>query len=376
MMRSKMTIPMQKTKIPMTERAHNFSAGPAALPTEVLEQARDEMLDYHGTGMSVMEMSHRSDTFIEIAETAEADFRDLLGISADYHVLFLQGGATQQFAAIPLNLLGDKTSAAYVNTGAWSTKAIEEAARFCNVRIAASSEGTKFDRIPAYSSWQVQADDAYVHICSNETIGGVQFHDLPGVNVPLVADMSSDILSRPIDVSRYGLIYAGAQKNIGPAGLVLVIVHKDLLGRARKDTPSMLDYRVHAKAASMSNTPPTYAWYLAGLVFKWLKRQGGLAAMAAINRRKAETLYQAIDNSNFYASPVALENRSWMNIPFTLADASLDKEFLKGAEERRMTHLPGHRSVGGMRASLYNAVNQASVEALVAYMAEFEREHG
>lgn len=362
--------------IPVTERAHNFSAGPAALPAEVLEQARDEMLDYRGTGMSVMEMSHRSDAFIEIAETAEKDLRDLLGVPADYHVLFLQGGATQQFAAIPLNLLGDKNSAAYVNTGAWSTKAIEEAGKYCSVRIAASSESTKFDRIPAYASWQVDAGDAYVHICSNETIGGVQFHDLPAVSVPLVADMSSDILSRPMDVSRYGLIYAGAQKNIGPAGLVLVIVHKDLLGRARKDTPSMLDYKVHSKAGSMSNTPPTYAWYLSGLVFKWLKAQGGLARMAAINRRKAETLYHAIDSSNFYSAPVIRENRSWMNVPFTLADAKLDKDFLKGAEARRMTHLPGHRSVGGMRASIYNAVSQDSVDALVAYMAEFEREHG
>lgn len=359
----------------MSKRAHNFSAGPAALPVEVLEQAQAEMLDYRGTGMSVMEMSHRSDAFIEIAETAEKDLRELLGVSADYHVLFLQGGATQQFSAIPLNLLGDRTSAAYVNTGAWSTKAIEEAAKFCSVRIAASSEATKFDRVPAVSSWQVDASDAYVHICSNETIGGVQFHEIPKVNVPLVADMSSDILSRPIDVSRYGLIYAGAQKNIGPAGLVLVIVHKDLLGKARKDIPSMLDYQVHAKAGSMSNTPPTYAWYLAGLVFKWLKAQGGLAGIAENNRRKAETLYSAIDNSNFYSSPVVKENRSWMNVAFTLADAALDKAFIKGAEARQMMNLPGHRSVGGMRASLYNAVGQDSVDALVGYMAEFEREH-
>lgn len=360
----------------MTERAHNFSAGPAALPVEVLEEARAEMLDYRGTGMSVMEMSHRSDTFIGIAETAESDFRELLGVSGDYHVLFLQGGATQQFAAIPLNLLGARTSAAYVNTGAWSTKAIEEAGKYCNVRVAASSEATKFDRIPDVSTWSVDPADAYVHICSNETIGGVQFHDVPSVPVPLVCDMSSDILSRPIDVSRYGLIYAGAQKNVGPAGLVLVVVHKNLLGAARKDVPTTLDYKVQAKAGSMSNTPPTYAWYLAGLVFKWMKQQGGLAAMAEKNRRKAETLYSAIDNSNFYASPVARENRSWMNIPFTLADATLDKAFLKGAEARRMMNLAGHRSVGGMRASLYNAVSQDSVDALVNYMGEFEREHG
>lgn len=362
----------------MTERAHNFSAGPAALPTDVLEQARDEMLDYGGTGMSVMEMSHRSDTFISIAETAEKDFRELLGISDDYHVLFLQGGATQQFGAIPLNLLGDAQSAAYVNTGSWSTKAIEEADRFCTVRVAASSEGTKFDRIPAVADWQVEPGDAYLHICSNETIGGVQFHDIPAASVPLVADMSSDILSRPVDVNRFALIYAGAQKNIGPAGLTLVVVRKDILAarRMRDGSPSMLDYRVHAKADSMSNTPPTYAWYLAGLVFKWLKRQGGLTAMAQINRRKAQTLYDAIDNSNFYSSPVARENRSWMNIPFTLPDATLDKDFLRGAEARGMQNLKGHRSVGGMRASIYNAVSQASVDALVSYMGEFERERG
>ena len=381
-MNPKLMTPIQMRQIPkeqrnkMTERAHNFSAGPAALPTEVLQQAQAEMLDYRGTGMSVMEMSHRSDTFIDIAETAERDFRDLLSIGDDYHVLFLQGGATQQFAAIPLNLLGNATSAAYVNTGAWSVKAIEEARRFCEVRIAASSETSKFDRVPAIEEWQVDAADAYLHICSNETIGGVQFHTFPTPAIPLVADMSSDILSRPIDINRFGLVYAGAQKNIGPAGLVLVIVRKDLLKGVRKGTPSMLDYSVHAKAGSMSNTPPTYAWYLAGLVFKWMKQLGGLPAIAERNRRKAETLYGAIDSSNFYRSPVARENRSLMNIPFTLPDAKLDAQFLKGAEARNMQNLQGHRSVGGMRASLYNAVGQSSVDALVTYMSEFEREHG
>ena len=360
----------------MTKRAHNFSAGPAALPTEVLIQAQAEMLDYRGTGMSVMEMSHRSDAFIEIAETAEQDFRELMSVGDDYHVLFLQGGATQQFAAIPLNLLGSAGSAAYVNTGAWSVKAIEEARKFCEVRVAASSESTKFDRVPSTSEWKVAPDDAYLHICSNETIGGVQFHEYPNPSVPLVADMSSDILSRPIDVSRFGLIYAGAQKNIGPAGLVLVIVRKDLLSRVRKGIPSMLDYGVHAKAGSMSNTPPTYAWYLAGLVFKWMKQQGGLPVIAERNRLKAATLYSAIDESNFYSSPVVKENRSWMNIPFTLPDAKLDAQFLKGAEARNMQNLQGHRSVGGMRASVYNAVGQASIDALVGYMSEFEREHG
>jgi len=360
----------------MSQRAHNFSAGPAALPFEVLTEAQAEMLDYRGTGMSVMEMSHRSDAFIEIAETAERDFRELLSVGDDYHVLFLQGGATQQFAAIPLNLLGSAGSAAYVNTGAWSVKAIEEARKFCDVRIAATSEATRFDRVPPISEWQVGADDAYLHICSNETIGGVQFHEFPTPSVPLVADMSSDILSRSIDVSRFGLIYAGAQKNIGPAGLVMVIVRKDLLSRVRQGIPSMLDYGVHAKAGSMSNTPPTYAWYLAGLVFKWMKQQGGLSVIAERNRRKAATLYDAIDSSNFWSSPVVKDNRSGMNIPFTLPDAKLDAPFLKGAEAHNMQNLQGHRSVGGMRASIYNAVGQASVDALVAYMSEFEREHG
>ena len=360
----------------MATRAHNFSAGPAALPTEVLIQAQAEMLDYRGTGVSVMEMSHRSDAFIEIAETAEKDFRELMSVGDDYHVLFLQGGATQQFAAVPLNLLGSATSAAYVNTGAWSVKAIEEARKFCEVRVAASSEASKFDRVPPMSEWQVAPADAYLHICSNETIGGVQFHEYPNPSVPLVADMSSDILSRPIDVSRFGLIYAGAQKNIGPAGLVLVIVRKDLLGRVRKGMPSLLDYGVHAKAGSMPNTPPTYAWYLAGLVFKWMKQQGGLSVIAERNRVKAATLYGAIDNSNFYTAPVVKENRSLMNIPFTLPDAKLDTQFLQGAEARNMQNLQGHRSVGGIRASVYNAVGQASIDALVAYMSEFKREHG
>ncbi len=357
-------------------RVYNFSAGPAALPLEVLERARDELLDYRGSGMSVMEMSHRSKEFIAIAEQAEADFRELLAVPDDYHVLFLQGGATTQFAMVPLNLLGEKTSADYVNIGSWSTKAIKEAARFCDVNVVASAESGGFNEVPDPAGWKLSRDAAYLHICSNETIGGVQFHAFPESPVPLVADMSSDILSRPIDVSRFGLIYAGAQKNIGPAGLTVVVVRRDLVGRARAGIPSMLDYAVHAEAGSMSNTPPTYAWYLAGLVFQWLKAQGGLAGIEAVNRRKAAKLYQAVDASNFYASPVAVRDRSVMNVPFTLADPEQDSAFLAGAKERGLTNLKGHRSVGGMRASLYNAVPESAVDALVDYMQVFEREHG
>jgi phosphoserine aminotransferase len=357
-------------------RVHNFSAGPAALPVEVLEQAQREMLDYRGTGMSVMEMSHRSKAFIEVAETARADLIELLGVPDGYEVLFLQGGATLQFAMVPLNLLGERRVADYLNTGAWSTKAIEEARRFCDVNVAASSASTGFMAIPPAAEWRLSRDAAYLHICSNETIGGVQYHAFPEVDVPLVADMSSDILSRPVDVSRFGLIYAGAQKNIGPAGLAIAVVRKDLLGRARPGTPSMLDYAVHAGADSMFNTPPTYAWYLAGLVFRWLKRQGGVAGIAEVNRRKADKLYAALDRGNFYRTPVARECRSIMNVPFTLPDARLDAVFLEGAEARGLTNLKGHRSVGGMRASLYNAVPEAAVDALIEYLEVFEREHG
>lgn len=358
-------------------RVHNFSAGPAALPAAVLERASAEMLDYAGTGMSVMEMSHRSKAFIDIAERAEADLIELLGVPDDYKVLFLQGGATTQFAMVPMNLLNGSVRADYVNTGSWSKKAIKEAGKYCDVNVAASSEDTSFDRVPAFSDWALSADAAYLHLCSNETIGGVQFNELPdGVSCPIVADMSSDILSRPIDVSRYGLIYAGAQKNIGPAGLTVVIVRKDLIGKAASSVPSMLDYAVHAEADSMSNTPPTYAWYLAGLVFDWLKQQGGLAGIAEVNARKAGKLYGAIDSSNFYSSPVAVENRSKMNVPFTLPDPAMDGDFLTQAESRGLTNLKGHRSVGGMRASIYNAVPEAAVDALVEFMAEFENERG
>lgn len=357
-------------------RCFNFSAGPAMLPTEVLEQAQQEMLDWHGTGMSVMEMSHRGKEYMSIASQAEADLRELLNIPADYAVLFLQGGASAQFAMVPMNLLRGKTAADYINTGAWSKKAIAEAKLFCEVNVAASSEAQKFTTIPAFDTWKLNKDAAYVHYTPNETIGGVEFHWVPDTgDVPLVVDMSSTILSRPIDVTQFACIYAGAQKNIGPAGLTLVIVRKDLLGQTVKGTPSMFDYQQHAENDSMLNTPPTYAWYLAGLVFDWLKRKGGLTAMAEINQRKAQKLYDAIDQSSFYATPVDKACRSWMNVPFTLANPELDKIFLEQATQRGLKTLKGHRSVGGMRASIYNAMPEAGIDALVDFMREFEKQH-
>jgi len=358
-------------------RIFNFSAGPAVLPEEVLAQAAAEMLDWHGSGMSVMEMSHRGKEFIAIAEQAEKDFRDLLKVPANYKVLFLQGGATLQFGAIPMNLLGEKKAADYIYTGEWSKKAIKEANRFCEINIAASSEGKNFTYAPEQSTWQLDPKSAYVHYTSNETIGGVEFHWIPDTGkVPLVADASSHILSRPLDVSKFGLIYAGAQKNIGPAGLTLVIVREDLLGHAMPGTPSMLDYKVHAESGSMSNTPATYAWYIAGLVFQWLKEQGGLAGMEKKNIAKAKLLYDFLDASKFFKNPVRKSDRSRMNIPFTLADPKLDGEFLKGAEARGMVQLKGHRAVGGMRASIYNAMPIEGVKRLVEYMREFEAKRG
>ncbi len=358
-------------------RIYNFSAGPAMLPTAVLERAREEMLDWRGTGMSVMEMSHRSREYISIAEKAESDLRDLLAIPDNYKVLFLQGGASSQFAMVPLNLLGDKTSADYVNTGQWSKKAIAEAKRYCNVNIAATSEADGFNSIPAQDEWQLSGDAAYVHYTPNETIGGVEFHWVPEVgDVPLVADMSSTILSRPVDIAKYGVIYAGAQKNIGPAGLTVVIVRDDLIGSARAGTPVMFDYKTHADSGSMYNTPPTYAWYLAGLVFEYLKEKGGLAVVAEENRRKATKLYDFIDSSGFYVNPVAKDCRSWMNVPFTLADSSLDDTFLQEADALGLKTLKGHRSVGGMRASIYNAMPEEGVSALIDFMAEFAYRNG
>jgi phosphoserine aminotransferase len=356
---------------------YNFSAGPAVLPHPVLVRARDELLDWQGSGMSVMEMSHRGKEFVSIAAQAEADLRGLMGISSDYHVLFLQGGATSQFAMVPMNLLRGREQADYVNTGAWSKKAIGEAKRYCSVNVAASSESTKFTTIPPRDGWKLDPSAAYVHYTPNETIGGVEFDWIPATGeVPLVADMSSTILSRPMEVSRFGLIYAGAQKNIGPAGLTVVIVRKDLVGETLAGTPSMFDYQQHADNGSMLNTPPTYGWYLAGLVFQWLKEQGGLEAMALINQRKAGKLYEAIDASDFYQCPVDVECRSRMNVPFTLADASLDADFLAGAKAAGLVSLKGHRSVGGMRASIYNAMPEAGVAALVDFMKEFERTRG
>ncbi len=359
-------------------KVFNFSAGPAVLPEEVLRLAAEEMLDWHGSGQSVMEMSHRGKEYMGIHAQAEADLRELMGIPSNYKVLFLQGGATMQFAQIPINLLRGKASADYVNTGEWSKKAIKEAKLFCKVNIAASSEDRKFTYVPAQADWKRDPDAAYLHFCSNETIGGVEFNWVPEAlgDVPLVADVSSTFLSRPVDVSRYGLIYGGAQKNIGPAGLAIVIVRDDLIGHAPAGTPTMLDYKPQADNDSMLNTPPTFAVYIAGLVFEWLKRQGGIAAIEKRNIEKSQLLYDYLDTTGFYSNPVATGDRSRMNVPFTLKDAALDEPFLKGAQQRGMLQLKGHRSVGGMRASIYNAMPIEGVRALVEYMREFEKQHG
>jgi phosphoserine aminotransferase len=365
----------QHVRVDVSKRAHNFCAGPAALPEAVLLRAQAELLDWHGKGLSVMEMSHRSADYTAIAEKAEQDLRDLLAIPSNYKVLFLQGGASQQFAEIALNLLPEDGVADYIDTGIWSKKAIEEASRFGNINVAASAKPYDYFAIPGQNEWKLSKDAAYLHYASNETIGGLQFDWVPAVgDVPLVVDMSSDILSRPIDVSQFGLIYAGAQKNIGPSGLVVVIVREDLLGRARSSCPTMLNYKVAADNGSMYNTPATFSWYLSGLVFEWMKEQGGVEAMERLNRAKKEMLYKTIDSSELYSNPIAHNARSWMNVPFRLADDRLDKPFLAGADARGLLNLQGHRSVGGMRASIYNAVGMDAVEALVSYMAEFEKE--
>ncbi len=355
-------------------RIFNFSAGPAMLPAEVLSRAGDEILDWHGSGMSVMEMSHRGKEFIGIAADAEKDLRELLAIPASYKVLFLQGGATLQFAQVPMNLMRGKKSADYVNTGEWSKKAIKEAKAYCDARIAASSEDRNFTYAP--KSWNVRKDAAYVHYCSNETIGGVEFHQVPKAEIPLVADASSHFLSRPIDVAKFALIYAGAQKNVGPAGLTIVIVREDLLGKAAKGTPTVMDYKLQADADSMLNTPATYPIYIAGLVFKWLKALGGVPEIEKRNIAKAKLLYDYLDTTPFYRNPVAKEDRSRMNVPFTLHDAKLDDAFLKGAAQHGMVQLKGHRSVGGMRASTYTAMPIEGVQQLVAYMKDFEKKNG
>ncbi len=357
-------------------RVYNFSAGPAMLPEAVLKQAQEEMLDYQGTGMSVMEMSHRGKDYMAIASQAEKDLRELMAIPDNYKVLFLQGGASAQFSMIPMNLLRGKTRAAYFNTGQWSKKAIKEASRYCDVHIVTSSEEQGFTTIADPGEWSIPDDVAYVHYTPNETIGGLEFDCIPETgDIPLVADMSSTILSRPIDVSKFGLIYAGAQKNIGPAGLTIVIVRDDLIGNVMDKAPALFDYKALADGDSMVNTPPTYGWYLAGLVFKWLLDMGGLDTIAVINERKAEKLYDAIDSMDFYANPVDKRYRSWMNVPFTLKNADLDAEFLKQAAENGLVTLKGHRSVGGMRASIYNAMPEAGIDSLIDFMKSFAEQN-
>ena len=358
-------------------RVYNFSSGPAVLPQEVLEQAQIEMLDWKGSGMSVMEMSHRGKEFGSIAEKAEEDLRELLEIPPGYKVLFMQGGASAQFAMIPMNLASGGRSADYINSGTWSKKAIAEANRLCGVRIAASTEEDNFTRAPAQNELDLDPGAAYVHYTPNETIGGVEFPYTPDTgDVPLAADMSSTILSRPLDISRYGLIYAGAQKNIGPAGLAVVILREDLIGGAPGNIAAYFDYKTHAENNSRYHTPPTYAWYIAGLVFDCLKRHGGLATMARINERKAKKLYRAIDGSGLYRNPVEPGCRSWMNVPFTLENPDLEPAFLREAGEHGLVTLEGHRSVGGMRASIYNAMPETGVDALIEFMGDFEKRQG
>lgn len=357
-------------------RAYNFSSGPAMLPERVLNKVQSELLNWHDTGMSVMELSHRGKDFTGIAQNVETTLRRILNIPDGYHVLFLQGGATSQFSMVPANLLRHK-SADYIDTGIWSKKAIAEATRYGHVNLAGSGEACGFNCVPESGVLKFNPDAAYVHYTPNETISGVEFNYVPDTSgVPLVADMSSTILSRPLDVSRFGLIYAGAQKNIGPAGLTLVLIHEDLLGEPVTGTPTMFDYRVHVKNASMFNTPPTFAWYVAGEVFSWIEAEGGLEAMGERNRRKAGKLYAQLDASDFYKTSVEPHSRSWMNVTFALADETSNSAFLAGSEAAGLKNLKGHRSVGGMRASLYNAMPEAGVDVLIEYMREFERTHG
>lgn len=355
-------------------RIFNFSAGPATLPEEVLAQVRDEMMDWHGAGMSIMEMSHRGKDFVSIAETAEQDLRDLMAIPDNYKVLFLQGGATGQFAAIPLNVAASDARADYVVTGAWGKKAHKEAQKYVsNAHISAQPENG-FTSIPPVATWDLGKNSAYVHITPNETIEGVEFHDVPDTDdVPLVADMSSNFMSRPVDVSRYGVIYAGAQKNVGPAGLTIAIVRDDLIGHAQASCPMVWDWKLQADAGSMLNTPACFSWYVSGLVFQWANKQGGLDAIGKTNARKAAKLYDYVDASDYYRNPVDVDARSRMNIPFLLADDGANEAFLKQAGEAGLSSLKGHRSVGGMRASLYNAMPEAGVDALIDFMREFEK---
>ena len=360
-----------------TRRIYNFGAGPAMLPFEVMQQAQSEFIDWHGKGLSVMEMSHRSEDFISIAEHAESDLRELLRIPDHYKVLFLQGGATSQFAMVPLNLLQDKNTADYVHTGLWSGKALKEAGRFCKVNVAVSIEQNGFCSIPDAGSWTLNPASAYVYYTDNETVHGVEFHHIPETgNVPLVSDMTSNLLSRPVDFSRYGIVFAGAQKNLGPAGLVVVIIREDLIGHAGGKVPAMYDYAVHLKEHSMYNTPPTYSWYIAGLVLQWVKAQGGVPEMERRAMKKSGKLYRFIDNSDFYHNPVAQDCRSRMNIPFTLEDETLNPRFISEANASGLLALAGHRAVGGMRASIYNAMPAEGVDALIGFMAGFEQKYG
>jgi len=358
-------------------RVYNFSPGPAALPLKVLERVREDIPDWNSSGMSIMEVSHRSKTFMDLAEKAEQDVRDLLSIPNNYSVLFLQGGATLQFAMTPLNLSQSGDVVDYVQTGSWSKKAISEAAKFCTVNIVADSSDSNFCHIPLQTEWRKTTNAAYFHYTANETIAGVEFHFIPETGeIPLVADMSSTIFSRPIDVNRFGVIYAGAQKNIGPAGVTLVIVRNDLLDRKRADTPTLLTYKVFADSGSMANTPPIFAWYVTALVLEELKAQGGVVAMAKINESKAMKLYRAIDDSNLYNNPVQPDYRSWMNVPFFLRDANLNTKFLSESESAGLVNLKGHRLVGGMRASIYNAMPEEGIDALIYFMQKFEKVNG
>jgi phosphoserine aminotransferase len=358
-------------------RAHNFSAGPGALPEPVLRRVQEELLEWRTARASVMEISHRDKVFVDLAEKAEADLREIFGVPANYKVLFLQGGATTQFALLPMNLAAPGQAADYVVTGAWGEKAAKEAKTLCSVKIAASSEAQNFTTVPDVASWQLSDDAAFLHVTPNETIHGVEFYDLPAASAPVVADVSSTILSRPLDVSKYGVLYAGAQKNIGPSGITVMIVREDLLARQPRPLPQILNYKAHADNGSMLNTPPTFAWYVSALVFEWIKSEGGLAAIGARNQRKAQALYAAIDGSGgFYANKVDPRYRSWMNVPFVLPNAELDSPFLKGAEAAGLLGLKGHRAVGGMRASIYNATGEDAVAALIEYMGEFQRKHG
>ena len=357
-------------------QAYNFSAGPAMLPKPVLLKIQEELIDYQNSKASVMEISHRGVDFMEAAKKSEKDLRSLLTIPDHYKVLFLQGGASSQFSMVPINLLRGGTKANYANTGHWSVKAIAEAKRYCDVNVCTDNSGNNFTNIEDFQNWKIDEDASYLHYTPNETIAGLEFDYIPDVSMPIAADMSSTILSREIDVSKYGVIYAGSQKNIGPSGLTIVIVREDLIGSVIDGQPKLFDYATQANNDSMFNTPATFPWYAAGRVFEWLKEQGGLSAIQKINKTKAETLYRAIDNSDFYSNPVSVKYRSWMNVPFLLADEKLNSVFLERSKDADLLALKGHRSVGGMRASIYNAMPQDGVDALVSFMKDFEKDFG